>query len=45
MKYTLYGETKCSWCGVISRTQHAGDGCHACLRGIMQSINNGGNTL
>ncbi len=34
--YQLY---RCTQCGVESRTQHDGDGCHACLRGVMRPVN------
>lgn len=29
-------KTKCSYCGIESNNQPAGDGCHSCLQGIMQ---------
>jgi len=31
-------KTQCNYCGVISRNQNEGDGCHACMRGIMVAI-------
>lgn len=33
---SYYPVTKCSYCGTTSTTQRPGDGCHACLRGVMQ---------
>ena len=29
-------KTVCTYCGVISRNQNPGDGCHACQRGYME---------
>jgi hypothetical protein len=34
--YVFYGPTQCSFCGVISNNQRRGNGCHACLRGVMK---------
>ena len=31
-------ETQCTHCGTRSRNQRDGDGCHACLRGVMRAI-------
>ena len=33
-----YGATRCSFCGCTSNNHRAGDGCHACGRGIMRSL-------
>lgn len=29
---------RCSYCGSETTNQPAGDGCHACSRGIMQPV-------
>jgi hypothetical protein len=36
MRLKFYTETKCNYCGQISNNQPSGDGCHTCLRGIME---------
>lgn len=28
--------TRCTFCGIESKNQRPGDGCHACLRGYMR---------
>lgn len=28
---------RCSFCGIESTNQPEGDGCHSCLRGVMQA--------
>ncbi len=34
-----YGQTRCTYCGVVSNNFEPGNGCHACLRGVMRAIN------
>lgn len=29
-------QVRCTHCGVITKSQRAGDGCHSCQRGVMQ---------
>lgn len=29
---------KCTWCGVETRHDHDGNGCHACSRGVMRPV-------
>jgi hypothetical protein len=31
----MYPETVCNYCGVSTKNQPPGDGCHACQKGIM----------
>jgi len=33
-------EVQCSYCGVRSCNQHPGDGCYACLQGVMREVKN-----
>ncbi len=34
----MYQQTKCSYCGTLSRNFRPGNVCHGCLRGIMQAV-------
>ena len=36
----MRAEVKCSFCGIKTRNQPSGDGCHSCIKGIMRPTGN-----